>query len=310
MFIPIGDDVQKRNLPLVGIVLIIINMMVYGYQARLWEQTVKDINPYTFDPRTFDFTKTPSVKFMCQWGVVPADMARGKTIGLFTYMFLHGDLFHVLGNMIMLWAFVGTLENALGAGKFLFFYLLWGIVAGAAHAAFSWGDKLPMIGASGAVAGMIGAYFVVFGALSKIKTLIFLPRPIKVTFPAGLYVVIWIFFQLAGLEAEAKHGQKHVAYYALLGGAAIGALTMALFRRSIHSRLELNAEGALQFKDELHPTKTSALVTAGVASTIQAVPAPPPPSRCPYCRTTLEEAHKVADRLWRCPNESCQRLIY
>lgn len=310
MFIPIGDDVQKRALPLVGILIITANLMVFVHQARLWEQTKQEIDPFTFDPRTFDFSSTPSGKFMDQWGLVPAQLAKGKTFGLFSYMFLHGDFFHVLGNMLVLWAFVGTLENALGAWQFLGFYVLWGVVAGATHAAFSWGDTMPMIGASGAVAGMIGGYFVVFGALSKIKTLIFIPRPIRVNMPAGLYVVIWIFLQFAGLEAETRSGMKHVAYYAHLGGAAIGALTMVFFRHKIHQSLRVTKEGVLEFKEERRRAATAVALAGGTVVATAAPPAPPKPSTCPYCHTALEDAHKVADRLWRCPNDACHRLVY
>src|SRR5437588_4620265 len=104
MFIPIGDDVQKRIFPIVGILLVSANVLVYIYTARLWEDSIKDINPHTFNPRTFDITTTPWYKFIYQWGLVPANVAKGKTIGLATHMFLHGDFFHLLGNMLVLWA--------------------------------------------------------------------------------------------------------------------------------------------------------------------------------------------------------------
>jgi membrane associated rhomboid family serine protease len=304
MFIPIGDDIQKRIFPAVGVFLIVANVLVYVHSAKLWEDSMpKEITLQVI--RDFDITKTTWYKFTVQWGLVPADVARGKTIGVATHMFLHGDFMHLLGNMVVLWAFVGTLENALGSAKFLAFYLVWGLAAGLSHLACMWGDKLPMIGASGAVAGMIGGYFVLFGALSKIRTIVFLPRPVKINFPAGLYVVIWLAFQFAGME----QGGAHVAYYAHLGGALAGAGTMYFFRGAVHSRLKLNAQGQVEFKDEPPPV----LYSAGVAEGAVAVAAPVVVhqlTNCPHCGTMLQDSHKVAERLWRCPALNCQRLVY
>ena len=318
MFIPIGDDIQKRNFPAVGVLLIIMNVMVFMHTSKLWQESIPhDIDPRTFNYKDFDFTRTPFYKFTVKWGLVPADLARGKTIGVATYMFLHGDIIHLLGNMIVLWAFVGTLENSLGPVKFLCFYLLWGLVAGLAHAGFMWGSKLPMIGASGAVAGMIGGYFVLFGALSKIKTLIWLPRMVKVNIPAGLYVLIWLALQFAGMEQESKTGRPSVAYFAHLGGALIGAVTMVFFRAKIHSQMKVNAEGSLEFKEERRPRRERGVVLVGAvagapapAGTAAAVLAPREPTNCPHCGAVLKDSHKVAQRLWRCPSFHCQRLVY
>src|SRR5437667_193109 len=94
-----------------SVFLIIVNVIVFMHTSKLWQESIPhDIDPRTFNYKDFDFTKTPFYKFTVKWGLVPADLARGKTIGVATYMFLHGDIIHLIGNMIVLWAFVGTLE--------------------------------------------------------------------------------------------------------------------------------------------------------------------------------------------------------
>jgi membrane associated rhomboid family serine protease len=308
MFIPIGDDIQKRMFPAIGVFLIVANVLVHVHTMKLWEESIpKEITVKTM--RDFDITKTTWYRFTARWGLVPADVAKGKTIGLATHMFLHGDLLHLIGNMIVLWAFVGTLENSLGALKFLAFYLLWGLLAGLSHLAGAWGDSLPMIGASGAVAGMIGGYFVLFGALSKIRTIIFIPKPIKVNFPAGLYVMIWLAFQFLGMEESSNNGGPHVAYYAHLGGALAGAASMYFYRGAVHARMKLNQQGQLEFKDE-PPPLIAADAGADGAVPVAARVFRPKRTTCPHCGTILQDGHRVAERLWRCPSYSCQRLVY
>jgi membrane associated rhomboid family serine protease len=312
MFLPIGDDVEKRHVPVIGICLVVVNVFVYLYTVRL----LVDSLPQNRSGRgrhtvaSFDIKKSEWWKFNQEWGLVPADLPKGKLHGILAYMFLHGDLFHLLGNMLVLWAFVGTLENALGKERFFGFYLLWGVIAGATHAAMKWGDDLPMIGASGAVAGMIGAYVVVFGALAKIRTLIWIIRPIKVNLPAGLYVLIWLLSQLSGIEEETETGGGHVAYYAHLGGFAAGAATMLLLRGQVLSRMVLSDAGVLKFKEEPDADAMGAADSAEENEESALALATVVPSACPHCGTHLTEDNKIAEKLFRCPSPDCKRLIY
>jgi len=309
MFIPIGDDIRKQNLPFVGIILIAVNVVVFIYQERLLADSLpKDLHDMEA-LSTFDVEKTPYAKFDRDWGLVPERVARGDVIGIGTHMFLHADLFHLVGNMLVLWAFVGSLENALGMVNFLCFYLLWGVAAGLAHAGMNWGDKLPMIGASGAVAGMMGAYFVLFGALAKIRTWTWFGRSFKFNVPAGLYAFIWILLQIAGLEEETKMGQANVAYYAHFGGFAAGAISVIFLREQVHRRLAINSTGVLEIKealDEAGAAADSPIETDGAT----APGAPKTPATCPHCYTPLTEENKVADNMFRCPGGDCKRLIF
>src|SRR5262249_12547115 len=97
-----------------------------------------------------------------RYGLVAKDLENARVIGAVTHMFIHGSLMHLLGNMIVLWAFVSTLEHTLGAWRFLGCYLLWGLVAGLSEAVMHWGTDIPLVGASGAIAGVIGAYWVAY----------------------------------------------------------------------------------------------------------------------------------------------------
>jgi membrane associated rhomboid family serine protease len=164
-------------------------------------------------------------------------------------MFLHGDVVHLLGNMLMLWAFVGTLERGLGSVLFVLLYILWGLVAGVAHAVMNWGQGIPMIGASGAISGVIGAYVVTFGALTNIRTLVWFFGPRQINVPAGAFVFIWVMSQLSGMQEASAAGGGGIAWYAHAGGFVAGATTMLIFSREVKSRLVLNREGKIQFVD-------------------------------------------------------------
>ncbi len=215
-------------------------------------------------------------------------------------MFLHNGLLHLIGNMFFLWAFVQTLEYSLGSVRFLVLYVLWGIAAGLIHTAVNWGSDMPMIGASGAIAGMVGAYWVTFGSFTKIRTGLFIGlKCVRFDVPAGVYIVIWILMQLLG--AAMADGQKGgVASYAHLGGFAAGGLTMVFFKESILSRLVVDGNyvglrdapaKAARPGDEASEPHTS-------------------PNICPYCKQPLDAASHLAANLLRCDNPVCRRCIY
>jgi membrane associated rhomboid family serine protease len=245
----------------------------------------------------------PVQQFVDTWGLVPADLRRGYIVGVVSHMFLHGDVFHIVGNMLCLWAFVQTLEGCLGTARLIIFYLLWGVAGGLMHAAVSWGSDIPMIGASGAVAGMMGAYWVAFGPLTKIRTIIFiLWHGVRVDIPAGAFMAIWILMQLIGAASEPE-GCVSVAWYAHFGGFAAGALTMVCLKNRTKARLVKTHQGDLEFE----PSADEPAV-AGAADY-----APDPdavPTCCPYCDTPLDDEHRLAPNLLRCPNPECARCVY
>jgi membrane associated rhomboid family serine protease len=226
-------------------------------------------------------------------------------------MFIHGDIMLLVGNMFMLWALVSTLENAMGSVNFLCYYLLWGVVAGLSHAGMNWGEKLPMIGASGAIAGMLGCYFVLFGALAKIRSILWIWfRIYKINVPAGVYALVWLLLQFASIDLAAKVGDDHVAYWAHVGGFATGALIGLFLRADVHSRLALNREGMLEFKDErtmAMEAERLEMATNGSEATPATAKEPPV---CPHCGTLVTEEHRIAETMFRCPKEGCKRLVF
>lgn len=284
MFLPLGDDVDKRDFPITGVALIVANVIVFARMFRIVMDHPRD--PYALMP----FAET--------WGLVPAKLAEGHVIGVVSYMFLHADIFHLLGNMIVLWAFIHTLEMTLGYVVCPIMYLLWGVAGGLAHAAMNWGSDVPLVGASGAIAGLIGAYAVACGPLTKIRTLVWFFHPIKIDIPASVFVGIWVFFQLLGVldETDAETG---VAWFAHLGGFTAGAVTMLVIGRQTKTQLVQTRHGDLAFVPTEVPDEEDEVEEYEQ-----------PPETCPHCGTELTEECRMAENLCRCPNPDCERLIY
>jgi membrane associated rhomboid family serine protease len=316
MFLPLGDNISKRMIPVAGIFLIAVNWLAYCYTSRLWNESVpKKVTFYevdgeiVLDPTVKTALEHSSyVKFYDMWGVVPADLARGNVLSLITYQFLHADLLHLLGNMLMFWALVGSLENLIGAQRFVIYYFIWGVCGGLAHAVANWGDTVPMVGASGAISGVIGAYFVTFGALSKIRILTWFGGPLRFNVPASVFVVVWVADQLLGLSADVEAGTTGIAWFAHAGGFAAGALTMYLFGHHNQRRLVMGKGEVLQLEEVVRPKATPKGADDAGVQVIEPEPAPPAPV-CTYCGAALEDANRIHDRLYRCPAPECARLV-
>jgi membrane associated rhomboid family serine protease len=144
---------------------------------------------------------------------------------LITYQFLHGDIFHLLSNMLFLWVFGDNVEDAMGHVKFLIFYLLCGIVGGLAHAAFLPASGLPLIGASGAVAGVIAAYLILHPRV-RVWCLAFRIIPLRI--PAAWILGVWVVTQVL-MVALAPADQ--VAWWAHIGGMVAGGVLILFMRR-------------------------------------------------------------------------------
>jgi len=155
-----------------------------------------------------------------RWDLVPYNV-----MTVFTSMFLHGGFLHLGGNMLYLWIFGNNIEDAMGHGRFLVFYLLAGIVAAFAQFFYDPASNIPMIGASGAVSGVLGAYLVLY-PYARIKTLLFIVIFIKIVeLPAILLLTIWFFMQVMYSQLEG------VAWYAHIGGFVFGLIMIKLFSK-------------------------------------------------------------------------------
>jgi membrane associated rhomboid family serine protease len=170
--------------------------------------------------------------FVKQWSVIPADIVAGRNwLTILTAMFSHGGWMHIIGNMVFLQAFGPEIEDAMGSVRYIAFYLLSGIAATAAQIAISPHSTIPNLGASGAIAGVMGAFLITYPR-DRIKTLIFFGIFFRITaIPAGLLIGFWFLVQVfsqVGAVADVQAGGG-VAYAAHVGGFIFGAVFSRFF---------------------------------------------------------------------------------
>lgn len=166
------------------------------------------------------------------FGFVPASFVSDPLLTLFTFfssMFLHGDIGHLVGNMIFLWLFGGRIEEDFGHKLFIVFYLISGIAAGLMHALFNLGSLIPMVGASGAISGILGAFFILHPRL-RVITYLFVFIPIRLS--AAVYLGFWLVMQILNSIVTASVGGAGIAWFAHIGGFIVGALMTYPLRSS------------------------------------------------------------------------------
>ncbi len=171
--------------------------------------------------------------FYASFGAVPEAItgaAPGAYWGLLTSMFLHGGWMHLGGNMLFLWVFGDNIEDAMGHGRFVVFYLLTGLIATVSHIVTQPASDVPLVGASGAIAGVLGGYLVLFPR-ARILSLVFLGYFVRVIeLPAVVVLGVWFLIQIVqGLGALADQGVAVVAFWAHVGGFVAGMVLIRLF---------------------------------------------------------------------------------
>jgi membrane associated rhomboid family serine protease len=169
-------------------------------------------------------------RFVAAWSAIPADIVAGHHwITILTAMFMHGSWLHIIGNMVFLWAFGPEIEDAMNPLRYLLFYLVGGIVAMLAQVAASPHSTVPNLGASGAIAAVMGAFLVTYPR-DEIRSLLFFFLFARVTFiPAALLIGVWFLMQLFNAGAVATVQTGGVAYLAHIGGFLFGTVTARLF---------------------------------------------------------------------------------
>jgi len=226
--IPLRDTVPSTTVPVVNLALIALNVACFFYQVSLGQHLGQ--------------------QFVIQHGFIPARMFRQLSHGepviatlapILTSMFLHGGLMHLVGNMLYLYIFGDNVEDRVGHVRYLVFYLSSGFAAAIAQLAGDPTSMLPMIGASGAIAGVTGAYLRFFPT-ARVVTLVpvfFVLTTIRI--PAFLVLIPWFLVQIqGGLASLAQHGSRGgVAFWAHVGGFVLGVLVAPLLRRT-HARGE------------------------------------------------------------------------
>jgi len=202
---PLSDSVKSKSLPFVTVGLIVVNVIVFLLQLA---------SPDTF---TLQYALTPShVNFTNFITLIP----------FFTAMFLHGGFFHIISNMWFLWIFGDDVEDHFGKVRFLIFYLAAGIIANFAQYLLQTHSSIPVLGASGAISGVLGAYYILFPR-SKIKTVLVLVIFVTIIdIPAVIYLFYWFFIQIfsgvASLSVASNTGG--VAFWAHVAGFVTGLL--------------------------------------------------------------------------------------
>jgi len=168
--------------------------------------------------------------FVLKWSAIPANIIAGHHwVTILTAMFMHSSWSHILGNMVFLWAFGPEIEDAMNPLRYLAFYLAGGLLAMLAQVAVSPSSTVPNLGASGAIAAVMGAFLVTYPH-DEIRTLLIIFVYVRVTFiPAGFLIGFWFLTQLVNAGSVATVQTGGVAYVAHVGGAIFGALTARLF---------------------------------------------------------------------------------
>lgn len=215
---PLRDSTPSENFPFVTVSIIIVNLLVFLFESSLTETYLNAV--------------------VYQLGFVPAHFQGGQNepivyIPFLTSMFLHGSWMHVIGNMWMLWLFGDNVEDCMGGRRFLLFYLGTGIIAALSHYFTDPSSTIPVVGASGAVAGIMGAYFLMF---KRARVLTFVFPFFLVSMPAWFFLGLWAFTQLWSGAQSLLHNYAtssgQIAFWAHIGGFAAGMLFYRLFLKA------------------------------------------------------------------------------
>ncbi|MDF0643029.1 MAG: rhomboid family intramembrane serine protease [Nitrospira sp.] len=216
--IPLHDDNPIDSTPIITVVLIVSCMLVFLYQTSLPGE--------------------PGERFVFEFGAIPAIVFGTGPVSavvippyatLVTSMFLHGGWMHLIGNMLYLWIFGNNVEDVMGHIRFILFYLICGVLAALSHALTDPSSTVPMVGASGAISGVLGAYVLLF---PRAHVLVFIPGIGTARVAAGVVLGMWFATQLlsGGMSAGSPGGG--VAFFAHIGGFVAGMLLIGLFKRA------------------------------------------------------------------------------
>lgn len=204
--IPLRDVIPTRTWPVVTVGLIVLNVLLFLHEQTLGRHALE--------------------LFVRKWGLVPVDFAWDRVV---TSMFLHGGWAHIGGNMLYLWIFGDNVEDRLGPGRFLLFYLLAGLGAGLAHYLIEPSSALPTVGASGAIAGVLAGYLVLFPR-ARITALVPLGFYLKLMeLPAWVLIGLWFVIQIGSGLLSLGWSEGGVAWWAHVGGFVVGAVLVRLF---------------------------------------------------------------------------------
>lgn len=210
--IPLKDRIPSEHPPFMTVIIILVNIAVFFYQNSLGNSEFQIfINHYATIPMNITH---------------PAYGGTADFSALVSSQFLHGGWLHLIGNMWALWLFGDNVEDRMGPFKFLLFYLICGVIGNTAHVLVNPISTVPTIGASGAIAGIMGAYFILFPKARVLTLIPIIIYPWLVDIPAFIYLGFWFFMQLtSGMTGS----EAQVAFWAHIGGFAAGVILHRLF---------------------------------------------------------------------------------
>jgi membrane associated rhomboid family serine protease len=212
---PLYDTVRSRSFPIITLTLILANALAFLYELRMDPATLED--------------------FIFTWGLIPARLLSDSSntwTTIFSSMFLHGGWFHILNNMWVLFIFGDNVEAGMGKIRYLIFYLLSGVAAGLLQTYVLPSSLVPMIGASGAVAGVLGAYLILFprSRIASLVPILFIFTIVEI--PAILFLIFWFLSQLySGWFSIQGGGESGIAWWAHIGGFLFGLIMVSLCRK-------------------------------------------------------------------------------
>lgn len=213
--IPIRDEIPTRRVPVVNYILIALNILVFVFQSMLGSQ---------------------EAALVYEFALIPVQLTNGVSLGdvtdIFTSMFMHAGLAHIGGNMLYLWIFGDNIEDRMGRGRYILFYLVGGLVASLTHIITNPYSQIPTVGASGAIAAVLGAYLVLYPQ-SRVLTLVPLGFFIRMTMlPAVVVLGLWFVLQFfSGVMSIGGPDVGGVAFWAHIGGFVSGVVLAKLFAR-------------------------------------------------------------------------------
>ena len=319
-----SSAVSSKTIPIVTLILLVINVGIFMKSYMLEVAAVNDDSRVTIEVNEFGEAMIAQTEteqdtalqdFFNLWGFQFSDLKNGEFHAIFTNMFVHGGIFHLLGNMLALWAFAIAMEELFGAIGFTFLYIGTGVVACLTQALFMMNNELPIIGASGAVAGVMGAFVVLLGFKAQVKVLIWFMGYRIVNIPAPVFAGIWLFPQLISLSEHGVVDGGGVAILSHLAGFGVGAAVAMFVAPQFKSRISEKSDGNLviegnQEEEVVDEAKIldEVLACRPFAEVVETIG--DCQIGCPGCGSPLNMHNTVADRLVKCTNNMCDQMTY
>lgn len=215
--IPLRDKNPTLSFPLITISLILANVLIFIYELSLPQDAYENLI-YKYGAVPLEITTLRDIK---PYSPIPLPMT------MITAMFLHGGVLHIFGNMLYLWVFGNNVEDNFGKLRFIIFYIACGLSASILHIIMNPSSPLPMIGASGAISGVLGAYMLLY-PFARVDTLVIFFIFIRIIpLPAFLFIILWFIIQLMGASSMSGN----IAWFAHIGGFIAGIILTPFFKR-------------------------------------------------------------------------------